>query len=78
MGSTFRLVFPSPSSFFLFEDFEDAGNLLEFSSLSGLSVSEDESYVYIEAAPPGLNPKKVDMTYEKKPLDQRGGRASSS
>lgn len=64
--------FPRLRPFSLFEDFEDDWDLQEFSSLSGLSVSEDESYVYIEAALPGLSPEEVDMTYEKGTLWIKG------
>lgn len=32
---------------------------------SGLSVSEDDKNVYIEAAMPGVDPKDVEITYEK-------------
>lgn len=64
--------FPRLRPFSLFEDFEDDWDLHEFSSLSGLSVSEDESHVYVEAALPGLNPDEVDMTYEKGTLWIKG------
>jgi HSP20 family protein len=32
---------------------------------SGLSVSEDDKKVYVEASVPGVDPKDVDITYEK-------------
>lgn len=32
---------------------------------SGLSVSEDEQHVYIEAAVPGMEPDQVEVTYDK-------------
>jgi HSP20 family protein len=32
---------------------------------SGLSVSEDDRNVYIEAAVPGVDPKDIDVTFEK-------------
>jgi HSP20 family protein len=31
---------------------------------SGLSVSEDESHVYVEAAVPGIDPKDVEVTFQ--------------
>jgi HSP20 family protein len=36
----------------------------DFSDLSGLSVSEDETCVYIEAALPGIKPEEVEVTFE--------------
>lgn len=32
---------------------------------SGLSVSEDENKVYVEAAVPGLDPKDIEITFHK-------------
>lgn len=32
---------------------------------SGLAVSEDDQHVYVEAAVPGLEPKDVEVTFEK-------------
>ncbi len=32
---------------------------------SGLSVSEDEKSVYVEAALPGIDPKDIEVTFEK-------------
>lgn len=32
---------------------------------NGLSVSEDEKNVYIEAAVPGIDPKDIELTFEK-------------
>lgn len=39
---------------------------------SGLSISEDDKNVYIEAAVPGLEPKDVEVTFEKGILQIRG------
>lgn len=39
---------------------------------SGLQVSEDEQNVYIEAALPGVDPKNIDVTYDKRVLWIRG------
>lgn len=33
--------------------------------LQGLSVSEDDKNVYVEAAVPGIDSKEIDVTYEK-------------
>lgn len=41
--------------------FNDAGSNLS----SGLSVSEDDKHVYVEAAVPGVDPDKVEVTYDK-------------
>lgn len=45
----------------IFDD-EDWTN---FMPSSGLSVSEDEKHVYIEAAVPGIDPDQVEVTYDK-------------
>ncbi|MCI0382108.1 MAG: Hsp20/alpha crystallin family protein [Chlamydiae bacterium] len=55
-----RLRFP----FSPFEN-EDDWDLQEFSSPSGLSVSEDDAHVYIEAAIPGIKPEEIEMTFDK-------------
>jgi HSP20 family protein len=39
---------------------------------SGLTVSEDEKNVYVEAAVPGLDPDKVEATFDKGVLWIRG------
>lgn len=44
---------------------EEDGFLPTTTSLSGLSVSEDENSVYVEAAVPGTDPKKVEITFDK-------------
>lgn len=31
----------------------------------GLSISEDEKHVYVEAAVPGIDPKDVEITFDK-------------
>ncbi|PWU23597.1 hypothetical protein C5B42_02430 [Candidatus Cerribacteria bacterium 'Amazon FNV 2010 28 9'] len=51
---------PSLSSMFDDDDWGFASN-----SPSGLSVSEDDKQVYVEAAVPGVDPKDVDITFEK-------------
>lgn len=35
------------------------------SSPSGLSVSEDEKKIYIEASLPGIDPKNIDITFQE-------------
>lgn len=45
---------------------EDLGDLLPMNgTLNGLSVSEDEKNVYIEAAVPGVDPKHIDISFDK-------------
>ncbi len=51
--------------FSMLEDVDEEGWGGEFSDLSGLSVSEDEKHVYVEAALPGIKPEEVEVTFEK-------------
>lgn len=44
---------------------ENDGMLLPATNISGLTVYEDEKNVYVEAALPGVDPKDVDVTYDK-------------
>jgi len=60
-----------------FWDFDD--DLLSFfdsrsmgSISSGLSVSEDDKHVYVEAAVPGVEPDKIEVSYDKGALWIRG------
>jgi HSP20 family protein len=39
---------------------------------SGLTVSEDDNNVYVEAAVPGIDPDKIEVTYDKGVLWVRG------
>jgi len=39
---------------------------------SGLTVSEDDKHVYIEAAVPGLDPNQIEVTFDKGVLWIRG------
>lgn len=48
--------------------FNDSGSYLS----SGLSVSEDDKHIYVEAAVPGIEPDKVEVTYDKGVLWIRG------
>lgn len=43
-------------------------------TISGLSISEDEKNIYIEAAVPGIDPKNVDVTFNKGVLTVTGER----
>lgn len=52
----------------IFED-EDWAS---FFPSSGLTVSEDEQHVYVEAAVPGVDPNTVEVTYDKGVLWVRG------
>lgn len=61
-----KRLFPrSRFPFSLFENVEDDWDFHEFSSPSGLSVSEDDNHVYIEAALPGIKPEEIDMVFDK-------------
>lgn len=51
-----------------FSLFNDTGSNLA----SGLSVSEDDEHVYVEAAVPGVDPDKIEVTYDKGILWIRG------
>jgi len=55
----------SRGPFSLFENVDDDWDLHEFTSPSGLSVSEDDHHVYIEAAVPGIKPDEIDMIFDK-------------
>jgi len=43
-----------------------------FMPSTGLTVSEDDKQVYVEAAVPGINPDKIEVTYDKGILWIRG------
>lgn len=52
---------------------EDIEDLIPTSNLlNGLSVSEDDKNVYVEAAVPGLDPKEVEVTFSKGVLTIKG------
>lgn len=44
---------------------DDAWKTLVNNTPSGLSISEDDKHVYIEAALPGINPEDVEITFDK-------------
>lgn len=48
----------------IFEDLEE-DLLPSTTTISGLSISEDEKNVYVEAAVPGLDPKDIEVTFDK-------------
>jgi HSP20 family protein len=52
--------------------FDDEEQWASFLPSSGLTVSEDESNVYVEAAMPGLDPDKIEVTFDKGVLWVRG------
>lgn len=47
----------------LWEDISDLSPLN--GTLNGLSISEDSKNVYVEAALPGVDPKNIDVSFEK-------------
>ncbi|MBI2743027.1 MAG: Hsp20/alpha crystallin family protein [Chlamydiales bacterium] len=57
--------FPAMRFPFSLFDEEEEGWLQEFSDASGLSVSEDEQSIYIEAAVPGIKPENIETTFDK-------------
>ncbi len=64
-----------PRSFFgpsRWQNWLDDEDWSSFLPSSGLTISEDENNVYIEAAVPGIDPKKVEVTFEKGVLWIRG------
>lgn len=63
-----RLRFP----FSFLENVEDDWDLQEFSSPSGLSVSEDDENVYIEAAMPGIRNDEIELIFDKNVLWIKG------
>jgi len=59
-----------PSSFWSFPSFRFPSLWEEEKELtvgvpSGLSVSEDEKSVYVEAAVPGIDPKEIEVTFDR-------------
>lgn len=64
------LSFPSLRMPSIWNDEDDW--LTTASSASGLSISEDEKNVYVEAAVPGIDPKEVEITFQDGYLWIRG------
>lgn len=56
-----------PRSFFSLPSMMDESDDWSFFSNmpSGLSVAEDDKNVFVEAAVPGVDPKDIDITFEK-------------
>ncbi len=61
-------TFPSLRS--IFDEDGDFG--LMTNPQSGLAVSEDDKNIYIEASVPGIDPKDVDITFDKGTLWIKG------
>lgn len=57
--------FPTMRFPFSLFDEEEEGWLQEFSDASGLSVSEDDHCVFVEAALPGIKPEEIETTFDK-------------
>lgn len=54
------------SPFFRFPTFWDEDDISVMSqNTTGLSISEDEKNVYVEAAIPGIDPKDIEVTFDK-------------
>ena len=49
----------------LLEEDEDLWPAVTSAFSTGLSISEDDKKIYVEATVPGLDPKDVDVTFEK-------------
>ncbi len=63
-----RPFWPFPRSrhpFSFLENVDDDWDLPEFSNPSGLTISEDDKHVIVEAAIPGIRPDEIDMVYDK-------------
>lgn len=56
----------------LLEDIEEW--MPAYGTLSGLSMSEDDKNVYVEAAVPGVEPKDTEVTFDKGVLWIKGER----
>ncbi len=54
--------------------FDEMDDLLSFpqTQSNGLSISEDDKNVYVEAAIPGINPKDIEVTMDRAMLWIRG------
>lgn len=44
---------------------DDAWKTLVNNTPSGLSITEDDKHVYVEAAVPGISPEDVEITFDK-------------
>jgi HSP20 family protein len=65
-----------PSSFWRFPTmrsiWDDEDDLSISSTPSGISISEDDTHVYVDVALPGVDPKDVDITFDKGMLWVKG------
>lgn len=64
--------FRFPSRWRFFWDDDNDNLISSVSASSGLTVSEDDENVYVEAAVPGADPKDVEVTFDKGMLWIRG------
>lgn len=51
---------------------EDVEDLIPTNLFKGLAISEDDKSIYIEAAVPGVDPKDVEVTFDRGLLTIRG------
>jgi HSP20 family protein len=51
---------------------EDDDDMSMMSMPSGISISEDDTHVYVDVAVPGVDPKDVDITFDKGMLWVKG------
>lgn len=65
-----------PTSFWRFPMtrtlWEDDDDMRMMSMPSGISISEDDTHVYVDVAVPGVDPKDVDITFDKGMLWVKG------
>jgi len=45
--------------------YEDDWDLVQPTATSGLTISEDEKFVYVSASLPGIDPKDVEVTFDR-------------
>jgi len=63
-----RPFWPFPRSrhpFSFLENVDDDWDLQEFTNPTGLTVSEDDERIVVEAAIPGIRSEEIDMVYDK-------------
>lgn len=65
-----------PTSFWRFPTvrsaWEDEDDMSMVTTPSGISISEDDTHVYVEVALPGVDPSHVDITFDKGVLWVKG------
>jgi HSP20 family protein len=65
-----------PTSFWRFpvarSVWDDEEDMAMMTSPSGISISEDDTHVFVEVALPGVDPKDVDITFDKGTLWVKG------